>query len=1062
MLGYGADLATLRTGAKPIQITGATELSEKWMKSNAPKPIEFEGDAVLTAKIRQDEALAELGEYNRYIANNDPDIALRGVDDVFDWQEQGIRTVDDFGVVGASVDAAQIANNAGTTYGRIRSMISQPALKYAVREPSVSNDVVLGLAKTLKDADQYVATGPGWKIDFDQITKAGEDLVVDMIDPSMDKTALRQMLDPYIFKNEDGVEILRENGYASVLGATKKMISEYTGMDVAKAQAYLVTSLAGHSADISEGLRLNRGGAGVKFAQERLRDNLQMLLKLKAQTNYYKNQKAGLINMWERTKNITKSDAEILKQNFPIFQENLNQEIAQFGRDLDFIYRDYPELGEVISEMVELTDGRVFTIDALNETMANSFKRGGGFRVLFDPNPDTPNLIGSAIRGNVLNSMLSSIETPLKALYGNLAGTVFEPFNMMAGAALRGDVKSMQDYWMAYTAFGDTFSKGMDVAGRMFTKAAQNDPKLVTATDIDYSIKIDNKLAAMRKTADLEAQRGNPGYARLVDLYENLILMSRHPAMRFNSNAMTGIDGMTQATFANAEARFRAMDLMRETDGKVDPGELAQIANQEYNKMFDENGLLIDRAVQYQSDEIALRLDNPLAQALKSGSESFPVLNILFPFKGTMTNILKQFDDAAPAPYSAFQRDVNELMHHNTEWFANNPIKVRQLLEQRGYNVDSMTKEAQLATITRLKDHVAGRKAITSYALMSMATIAFSHGNLTGDGFYDQQKQAARVANGNWKPRSVRIRLPGEGNDKYIPWSGILPPGVENWLAGYLTTLDNFDSLGEQAMENLHRKFAFIFSASLADDAGLSVIEPIVQILNGNEGAMQRWAAHQGNSAAPLAGLRRDLSNLVDSGLKLVEPTIQDHIKNRNRFINPGGEELPQITNPLDGVKTNQYNFLHRLINKISPVKVHEGPSELGQFLHDIEYPSSMLFKTYQGVRLTTSERAQLMEIAWDQKIWRNGVKSAKRFADARGTIADLKEAQRKGLTSDETQLSEYDGIHDMVDTARKEAEEAAFNALPADVQLQIQDRIDERNRQKLNAQTGNILVPTR
>ena len=175
------------------------------------------------------------------------------------------------------------------------------------------------------------------------------------------------------------------------------------------------------------------------------------------------------------------------------------------------------------------------------------------------------------------------------------------------------------------------------------------------------------------------AQRGDTGYAKLVDLYENLIQMSRHPAMRFNSNLMTGADGLTQSMFANAEARFRAMDLMRETDGKVDPSELAKIANQEYNKMFDGEGLLMDKAVQYQSDEIALRLDNPMAKALSSGSENFPILNILFPFKGTMTNIVKQFDDAAPAPYTAFQRDVNELIHHNTEWFQNHPIKVRQL-----------------------------------------------------------------------------------------------------------------------------------------------------------------------------------------------------------------------------------------------------------------------------------------------------------------------------------------------------------------------------------------------
>ena len=319
----------------------------------------------------------------------------------------------------------------------------------------------------MKDADQYVATGPGWKVDFDEIIKAGDDLVIDMIDPKMGPRELRAMLDPHIFTNEDGVEMLRSSGFAEVLGATSKMMREYTNMDAARAQAYLVTSLGGQAADISEGLRLNRGGSGVKFAQERLRDNMQMLLKLKGQTNYFKNQKAGLINMWERTRSLGKSDAQRLKDNFPIFQENLNLEIAQFGRDLDFIFKEYPELGDALAEMIEVTDGRVFTLDALNETMANSFKN---FRPLFDANPDTPNLIGSAVRSNVMNSMLSSMEVPLRAGYGNIAGTVFEPFNMMAGAMMRGDVKAIQDYWMAYTAFGDTLQKGANMFGKMFTK----------------------------------------------------------------------------------------------------------------------------------------------------------------------------------------------------------------------------------------------------------------------------------------------------------------------------------------------------------------------------------------------------------------------------------------------------------------------------------------------------------------------------------------------------------------------------------------------------------------
>ena len=123
---------------------------------------------------------------------------------------------------------------------------------------------------------------------------------------------------------------------------------------------------------------------------------------------------------------------------------------------------------------------------------------------MFDSRPDTPNLVGQAIRGNVMNSMLSSIETPLKAVYGNFMGTVMEPVNMMAGAALRGDVRAVQDYWMAYSALGDTLGKAFDFGGKMFSKAARNDPKLRGATDIDYSVKLDAKLNALRKTAEAQ------------------------------------------------------------------------------------------------------------------------------------------------------------------------------------------------------------------------------------------------------------------------------------------------------------------------------------------------------------------------------------------------------------------------------------------------------------------------------------------------------------------------------------------------------------------------------
>ena len=56
----------------------------------------------------------------------------------------------------------------------------------------------------------------------------------------------------------------------------------------------------------------------------------------------------------------------------------------------------------------------------------------------------------------------------------------------------------------------------------------------------------------------------------------------------------------------------------------------------------------------------------------------------------------------------------------------------------------------------------------------------------------------------------------------------------------------------------------------------------------------------------------------------------------------------------------------------------------------------------------------------------------------------------------------EFDGIHAQIDMVKGQAEEAAINALPADVRLEIEERIQEREQNKLRSQTGNILVPTR
>ena len=78
---------------------------------------------MLEYQAKQDEALDELGYYNSS-KTEDPNIPIKGVHDLYEFRETGLRTVDDFGIVGASIDAARIQGNKGTVYGRLGNFIS--------------------------------------------------------------------------------------------------------------------------------------------------------------------------------------------------------------------------------------------------------------------------------------------------------------------------------------------------------------------------------------------------------------------------------------------------------------------------------------------------------------------------------------------------------------------------------------------------------------------------------------------------------------------------------------------------------------------------------------------------------------------------------------------------------------------------------------------------------------------------------------------------------------------------------------------------------------------------
>ena len=1010
------------------------------------------GDDVTSYAIKQENNLDELGEYNLY-RNPDSDVALKGVHDLYDWNEIGVRGVDDFGIVGASLDAVRVAKNYDTVYGRLGSMLSTPAIKYGVTTPQASEEIILGLTQQLKSADEYGMEAANWSIKFDDVLAESENLVIELFDPSMGIKELRQILDPYIVKSPSGVEYVAEEGYSSLFRALSGYSDDMTGMDIARAQSYLATSLGGQVSDIAEGMRINRGSRAVYTAQERVKENLQYLMKLKGITRYYAEKKAGTTKLFNKLtqKGIDPQTITTPPDEIDEVLQSIQREVEVFGENLDYLNNSYPKTAEALMELYELSDGRINSIQRMNEEIQHSFTN---FRPLYDGKPGSPNILEQAVRGNFYNSMLSSIGTSAQALYGNLGGTVAEPLTYFAGALLRQDMASMQRGWHAYSAIWDTQKKAVPYAGKLFMKASQNPNSVKSQTRLDAVIQFEEKLSAFKKIAAERAEEGQEGFQYLINMYENMKHMEMDPIFRLTPNTFTGFDGWTNATIANAHSRFRAMSELKRLGEEATPKRIQQLANAEYDSMFDANGIIVDKAVKYNSNEIALNLDTDMVKGLDDLLQSFPGARMFLMFPGTTVNLLKQFDDYAPLPLRAFQQDLNDLVYTPAVDLIENPQLMDRLLSSRGYDPSKMAEGVKIDTLIDLKNKALGKKAFGTFITSTLVTgLFFNQVDITGDGLYDRTAQRSREQNSNWKKRTIAI-----GGSR-VEYEKILGPGLSNWVAAVVNVADNFDMLGEAKTENLFQKLSFILGASVTNQALTSSLRPLIELASGNGFEANRWSAGMFNSLGPLGGLRSEMGRVLDGGLKIVDNEFKAHMANRNQVVGmlDASNRLPYIYSPITGEVPNQYTLAQRAWNAYSPIKIYPGQTPEELFLQDVEFNIATTFKSHKGIKLDPNERSELFRIMGEQGFFRTRIKSIMGRAESRNTVANLKAARRNNITSEELDLSDYDLVHYQLSQALRDAEKLAFNELNSDMRSAIEVRRQAVIASETAAQTGNI-----
>ena len=1051
----------------PPVIIGESDQAVKYLAANKPKPTsDIPEEALLEYQAKQDEALDELGYYNSSKAE-DPNIPLKGVHDLYEFRETGLRTVDDFGIVGASIDAARIQTNKGTVNGRLGNFISGPALKYGTETPGGVEEITIGLTQQLKEADRVAMIADDFTVTADEVAAAGDNLVLELFDPTATIDDMRRMLDPQIVKNEAGVEVLTPGGFTDALSSINSLVKEYQGIDVARAQAYTATSMAGQIADLSEGIRINRGSVAIENAQEQILDKINFLQQLVGSTRYFTTQSKALTSATQRLrerlpenfKGLIRSPEQIandIKEGYPTALRDIQTESEKFTDNWMYLQKNRPEILDTFLELYELSDGKINTIAKMNDDILKSFTN---FRPIFDPSPEQPNLIAQAVRSNYFNSLLSNVATAAQALYGNLGGLVLEPVSYFAGALSRQDMKSVQRGWMAYSAFFDTQKKALPYAGKLFMKASQNPNAVAQQTRLDLVIKQEEKLKQFRYIAEQEAAQGRNGFKFLLKFYEDQLAMAADPVFRLTPNLFTGFDGFGGSMIANAQARFRAMDELERLGEAVTPARVKELADAEYNSMFDANGLIKDKVVKYKNADIALNLDTGLSKDVDGLLKTLPGLTPFLTFPTTMMNVVRVGDDMTPSFLKSFQQDVNDLSFTSVKTFMENPDLMERILKSRGHNVEAMDEVARMNALVDLKNRTLGRKHVGSFITTAVVGSIikdqlFGDGlfSITGDGTVDRQLNTARMKNSNFKPRTVV----GPGGIR-IEYEPILGPGLANWVAAVANTVDNFDLLGEAATEHALEKLAFIFAASIGDKAGLSALRTLTEVLGGNTAAANRFGAGQINALGPLAGLRNGVGQMLDGGLKEFNNNLFEQIGARNQVIGliDQTNRLPTVVSPVSGEMPNKYTFLQRVWNAGSPLKIHPAMTKEEKFLYDIEYDVSSAFKKREGVDLLAEERNALNTIMGDQGLFRDEINSIRKTADARNTIKDLQALRRQGIDSEAVPIGKYDQIHMMLRDAQKRAEERAFQSLDPQMQADIEQRILLRKINNQRAEEG-------
>ena len=830
-----------------------------------------------------------------------------------------------------------------------------------------SHYMVADIAKKVRESGKYadfqdkwrsgVRSQAAWNI-YERIMKpgTGEQLAQVLSDPKYlrKETLLNEVL------GDAEVQYLNPQATEAAAVAISDLLDVYLGRETQETSARVMSTLGKEISAISNASVSFKGLMDDDVVFKNIMDRVELLEAEFGKSKYVAGWTLQNLKWWKRWKK--GNPEELAQMTFEEFNRNatkVHSDFKVFRENLEKAKAENPRLAQTLKEAYDYSDGDINSIRGLNQWAKEQIHPGG----LIYSGKRGMNLFAKGAWAVTYNNVLSGL-SGMRAAVGNGSMLILKPLTTLTRAGVRSilkrDIEPIERVMYLHGSIFETTRRAFsDMTARM-TKVHSDPDFMMKAIRKDFVVEEDNAYQIIEDFSEQWEKEGDIksqffyGWAKLNRS------IARMKWMRTGMTAMAGVDAFTDTFMATFNSRVKAYDDIFGRYGKtIDPNifsqQLKQAEELNYSKMFDKNGLLTDAAAKNASGEIALNLDDGIADALNPWLTKVPALKTFMMFPRTGINQVKLALSYLPiGKIPGWKSKYAKVLQ------AGDDIElIKDALQAHGIKNFDETPNA-MAIYKQLKDEYEGRMMVGSATAIMGFWYAMS-GGIRGNGPANASERQELMRKG-WRPYTVKI-----GNN-WVSYKGI--PMVEQMFALVGDIAYYQTALGTNMTTQLLDKIGWTISATYLNNTPLYGIEPFMSVMNGDEAAFKRLGANIVRGAIPQSGAMGVIANAITQAQKDIYDDFLGYVLNSTPFK----QTLPSQRDHWTGEKVNEIdNHFLRILNAASPVKVSGGEEPWRLWLLNSGFDDIGILKNKydKDVEYSPEEREVIAQFMGEDQLWK-------------------------------------------------------------------------------------------